>query len=614
MIEHKFIDNIEHKFCGNCNLWKELDEFGNHKDRNDGKKSYCTTCYDSMKIKCEIEGCDRLIRPSDYYCKKHDPRRCNVLNCTNKTYGKKNGLCDAHDPAQICIFNDCDTPKSKGYGDFCRKHAIKKYCITENCNKIQTQGEMCAQHFCEGNIERIALYLISSLKRVDTLMSNGNRENGSKISKKRLVPRTNNLVAIDIINLYQKSNKCHWCECILILSIGGEFNLDKISVDRVNSDIGHMSTNIVLSCLFCNYAKNNTNEKLWLEIIDILKGKNNIIDFSKHEFRINISKYCHNYKEITGSWVRDQLQNSNWKCSLSGLPLYSAMQNKFPWQISVDRIDNNGDHTTNNCQLVTSFINYGKNQMSNDEFKKYFKNKFPNIKIDKVIYPYKFVTEFGYGNNYPTNYIFFDFKTGGKTKDIIQLSYIVYNKNMQLLKLFNKYIKSKRAIQITNNNKYYVNGIEIQKLLESGSDFLYVLTEFANDVGDAKYIICNDELSIGVIKYNLNILKSIKHDPFIEKSIESISSLGKHLHKTHKLSQLYYKLFNTPVDDMNDAMVTTKMCCECYFALNNIHLDKKQKLINLYVFDIYNVNDHSIVLNNKLKLINQNIGLNVIPN
>jgi hypothetical protein len=62
----------------------------------------------------------------------------------------------------------------------------------------------------------------------------------------------------------------------------GSLDLDQISIDRKNNNKGHCFSNIVLSCLFCNYGKNCSNKNYWMKMINFLDS-NQIPDYQKQK-------------------------------------------------------------------------------------------------------------------------------------------------------------------------------------------------------------------------------------------------------------------------------------------------------------------------------------------
>lgn len=409
MIKHKIINNIEYKYCNTCSTWKILDDFGrNHKTKNT-LKSNCKKCVNKKRhIKCNYDNCDTYAvngykfcvlhgapkcllcntpaRHGINYCIKHNPAKCKHTNCNNKSLDNTN-YCLTHNDDYKCNFDGCTKKKRKN--GFCIKHGAKEYCTIEGCNKVLQLEGKCDEHFCSGNIIRIGKRLINNTKRNDKEYKGNTRVN----------PRENTLSCDHIVSLYDKNKNCHWCNFPVKLELGGNFDLDRISIDRIDNTIGHTNDNCVISCIFCNYAKNVYTKEQWIQTIDILNGNINTINFNNTPVNNNMIKYMtgilkekkkYNINTVDRIWIFNQLNKTKWICELSGIPIYSTTQSRYPFNVSIDRINNNEYHINNNCQVVCSFINNGKNKLPNDEFKIWFKNRFPNCKINKVIYPREF--------------------------------------------------------------------------------------------------------------------------------------------------------------------------------------------------------------------------------
>ncbi len=176
--------------------------------------------------------------------------------------------------------------------------------------------------------------------------------------------------------------------------------MEKITIDRINNDKPHTNNNCVLSCIFCNYAKSACKEEIWKEVVNVLNGTIDEIDFTKYEMDMKIyGRGIYKKKEICNNkvdtlWIYKQIIKNEWKCKLTGLPIYPSTEKYFPWDISIDRIDGSEGHTKDNCNITASFINLGKNKIPNEEFKIWFKKRFPKCKINKVIYPKNFNEKF----------------------------------------------------------------------------------------------------------------------------------------------------------------------------------------------------------------------------
>jgi len=98
------------------------------------------------------------------------------------------------------------------------------------------------------------------------------------------------------------------------------------------------------------------------------------------------------YSEISGNWKRyvsrllycggrkrdgltredilDLLEQQDYKCALSGIPMTCNLKKgvKFPYNVSIDRIDAGGSYSKDNIQLVCKSLNSFRNNTSLDEF------------------------------------------------------------------------------------------------------------------------------------------------------------------------------------------------------------------------------------------------------
>jgi len=408
MVKHKEINGVEKKHCGTCKSkkWKTLDEFGNDKSTRDKKKHNCKSCRNSWKKQCEFPECttyavhnykcckrhgggkkcklcDTSARNKSDYCVKHNPEKCIIDGCKNKQISDNN-TCLLHTEKKHCKYNGCKKSKCHNMNGYCKNHGPKIYCKKDNCNKIQKQYGYCNEHYCGDDIEKCAKILLIRYKKQD---------------KKKKKETT--LTAQDIINKFKKNENCHWCKNKLKVQCGGKFYLEKITIDRIDNNNPHTNNNCVLSCLFCNFAKSACKEEIWEEVINILNGNVNEIDFTKYEMDMRICRRGANeakkeiYKnKVDTLWIYNQLINNKWKCMLTGLPLYPSTEKYFPWDISTDRIDGSKRHIKDNCIITTFFINLGKNRIPNEEFKIWFKKRFPKCKINKVKYPKNFNKKF----------------------------------------------------------------------------------------------------------------------------------------------------------------------------------------------------------------------------
>lgn len=66
-------------------------------------------------------------------------------------------------------------------------------------------------------------------------------------------------------------------------------------------------------------------------------------------------------KTITTKEIEEMIKMQNYKCAVSGLPLFfHPSEKRFILQPSVDRIDNTKPHTKDNSQIVCLAIQFGR--------------------------------------------------------------------------------------------------------------------------------------------------------------------------------------------------------------------------------------------------------------
>lgn len=70
--------------------------------------------------------------------------------------------------------------------------------------------------------------------------------------------------------------------------------------------------------------------------------------------------------------VVTMIENSNWKCSLTGIPFSFEKENhwrKAPWSPSIDRIDGERGYSKDNCRLICLAANIAINEWGIDVLK-----------------------------------------------------------------------------------------------------------------------------------------------------------------------------------------------------------------------------------------------------
>ena len=204
-----------------------------------------------------------------------------------------------------------------------------------------------------------------------------------------------------LIDLYNSNNKCYYCNIELDIIIGSK-NPNQISCDRLDSSKGHLKDNIVLSCMFCNYAKNISNYTDYHNFINKLIFKEYQVDHDSSKYNNlyasnmlkSLKSQCEHDKincEMTLQDVKDLFTQQNGKSALTGIEMYPSKIPYYPFQPSLDRIDNNKPHTKDNLHMVCLSENMGRNSMTIEEFQDYIQqlkninnsNQIINIKNDE---------------------------------------------------------------------------------------------------------------------------------------------------------------------------------------------------------------------------------------
>lgn len=182
--------------------------------------------------------------------------------------------------------------------------------------------------------------------------------------------------------LTEQQNKCHYCNHEVMLE-KGDRKMSQISIDRIDNSKGHIKGNCIITCLFCNMARNDVPIDLYKLFISTLKGKTqvNLNNFVEDKTLVSKLRHCCRDMDkirkrditetITSEEIKKLLVKQNYKCAVTGLTFINLNIPKYPFKMSVDRIDNNKGHSTDNCQLVCIAIQNGRRKIDNDSVIKY---------------------------------------------------------------------------------------------------------------------------------------------------------------------------------------------------------------------------------------------------
>jgi hypothetical protein len=280
-----------------------------------------------------------------------------------------------------------------------------RLCQYEGCNRPKCLiGKCDSKCTIHGGAHRVFSVLYERMCQL-TGSNGGGKCKALKNGKIEDIPKKEYL-----ITLYRKQEgKCYYCAIILDVTSGDKGNMDSMSVDRVDSKIAYITSNIVLACRFCNFAKGSISVEQFKQILKMLlfyipnaiqKMKQELQketltkeDFLRifykfhHEFPLlNLRNHdlCNaigefTYDDITfkkntefpGGWSTCHyyyhcLCIQQFRCAETGFPFCLCKTKRCPTRRSVDRMDNSiKDHyILENNHHVCFFINAGRNRSS----------------------------------------------------------------------------------------------------------------------------------------------------------------------------------------------------------------------------------------------------------
>jgi len=191
-----------------------------------------------------------------------------------------------------------------------------------------------------------------------------------------------------------------------------------------------------------------------------------------------------------------------------------------------------------------------------------------NSLIMQNIQPIIYLKEKDY---YTYNFMVLDTETTDFNGDVIQLSYIIVDKNYKIIKTINKYIKDR----IPTKDTTIIHGITVEKLRNEGIDFYDVIKEFISDLNMVDYIVGhNIAYDFRIINNNLRKFDiKVITDGQINYNIFTIFKIKDTYTMTNKkLEILYTDLFNKSIIGAHDALNDVLATFECYKKLINLDM------------------------------------------
>ena len=353
---------------------------------------------------CQIEGCGTQLTEKNKktLCNRH-LRPCSIQDCT-RVASTVGGKCVPHggkNTRKVCNVENCST-RVVPFQDVCGKHGgkhIYKKCSEENCedNSHDKTGKCykhsdkvyqmkCEQDGCESLCRKTVKYCLKHRTDVTMEMYLKILINNMKGHDKKDGYDQNKVILFEELSeiCTNQDKKCYWCNRTL-LSTNNDL-LTKISADRLQNTFGHEKENIVVTCTFCNLAKNNSSCIDFKKYMNCLKNDDapcfddekkfsqwhsQLIARIKKIHLSHLEKLDLNEKEnvcITSNWIKNQFIKQNGLSYYTKIPMFSSSKAYYPFQPSVDRIDNNKTYTEDNCVLVCLSENYGRNSLKVDKY------------------------------------------------------------------------------------------------------------------------------------------------------------------------------------------------------------------------------------------------------
>jgi hypothetical protein len=210
--------------------------------------------------------CDILKTTKDFRIGRNICKKCNTkfgnLNRLNRL--NKLNLNDKLNIIEkpIIIIKICSNCKvEKSISDFYRQYE----------NVYKSECKICSINFRKEYIKTLKGYLVK-------LLSAAKSDSQKRLTKGRIEAGIFDITTDDLNNLWEnQKGLCYYSK----LPMNYDKNEWKISLERLNNDIGYIKDNIVLCCLEFNGVCQWSQSKI-LEMVEILNKniENNLVDFT----------------------------------------------------------------------------------------------------------------------------------------------------------------------------------------------------------------------------------------------------------------------------------------------------------------------------------------------
>ena len=278
--------------------------------------------------------------------------------------------------------------------DFC-EDIDKNYKVGDKIHWIQIDVNIT----CKGGCGRVG---VEHSDQICTwCMDYENDDIRSIIARKirNLQDKKNTIDEEDIEKKLESWDKCTCERCGVKLEIQKIGYFNQISIDSTTPGEGHQKGKWLITCKFCNLAKNDASEQEINLLIEMLKT--NKIDFttlflSNLYRRSFISEMFTNDKIQSKELIKEHTKTLNFRSDILGFPFFPIkpnINNKGNKRRtgccifcpSLDRKDNdNRKHEHDNVNVVPFWFNLARNDRSLDEIVEYIKTTFPNYNPDTI--------------------------------------------------------------------------------------------------------------------------------------------------------------------------------------------------------------------------------------
>ena len=349
-----------------------------------------------------------------------------------------------------------ETPNTK-YVTFIHENNIEKKYLLENITLVDYKCKICNIVFQGYN--KISSYCGLNCRNQNRLLrEQSKRQNEFKYfilnkfnSIKKKEKNKLEYDVSDFINSELWNNHCcYWCKLSnLEYADNNITNPNKLTIDSINPPYHYKFEHLVPSCLLCNRMLSDMSYNDRVNLIKYLKGEKNLdisnLYYSRYNEKLNKEYVPWNTikrekKLATIEEARiiflEIFNNQNKNCSiLSNFPIF-YFKNCI-YSISCDRIvpKNNDKY-----QLIPQFLNFAKNDLSQEDFiKELEKRNYLNTKNVRIILPH---------NYYEDSYFIHKLNTGNSVR-----FGKVRNNNISIIAYYNS--NNKEFISLKECSEYF---------------------------------------------------------------------------------------------------------------------------------------------------------------